>query len=62
MPSQTIPQLMEQVDRIERQVELISQKLGLRYESGRGGALPEEVREMARTGNKQGAIARYRES
>ncbi|MBS1878875.1 MAG: hypothetical protein JST31_05135 [Actinobacteria bacterium] len=61
MPSQTMPELMEQVDRIERQVELISQKLGIPYESGRGGAVPEEALQLARSGDRQGAIAKYRE-
>ncbi|MBS1843474.1 MAG: hypothetical protein JST53_03560 [Actinobacteria bacterium] len=43
MPSQTMPRLMEQVDRIERQVALISAKLGIPFETGRGGPVPEEA-------------------
>jgi ribosomal protein L7/L12 len=61
MPSQTMPQLMEQVDRIERQVALISAKLAIPFETGRGGAVPEEVLGLARAGDRQGAITRYRE-
>lgn len=61
MPSQTMPQLMEQVDRIERQVALISAKLGMPFETGRGGALPAEALALAQAGDRQGAIAKYRE-
>ncbi len=61
MPSQSMPQLMEQVDRIERQVALISDKLGIPYEFGRGGAVPAEVLALAQAGDRQGAIAKYRE-
>lgn len=61
MPSQTMPQLMEQVDRIERQVALLSEKLGIPFDTGRGGAVSDEVLELARGGDKQAAIAKYRE-
>jgi hypothetical protein len=61
MPSQTMPELMDQVDRIDRQVALISEKLGIPYSTGRGGPVPEEALALARSGDKQGAIAKYRE-
>jgi ribosomal protein L7/L12 len=60
MPSQSIPELMEQVDRIERQVALISEHLGIPYSTGRGGPVPDEVLTLARSGDKQAAIAKYR--
>jgi hypothetical protein len=61
MTSQTMPQLMEQVDRIERQVVLISARLEMPFDIGRGGALPEEALALAQAGDRQGAIAKYRE-
>jgi ribosomal protein L7/L12 len=61
MPSQTRPELMEQVDRIERQVALISAHLQIPFETGRGGALPEEALALARAGDRQAAITKYRE-
>jgi ribosomal protein L7/L12 len=60
MPSQSMSQLIDQVDRIERQVALISEHLGIPYSTGRGGPVPEEVLALARSGDKQGAIAKYR--
>jgi hypothetical protein len=61
MTSQTINQLMDQVDRIERQVVLISAKLEIPFDIGRGGALPEEALALAQAGDRRGAIAKYRE-
>jgi ribosomal protein L7/L12 len=61
MPSQTIPELMAQVDRIERQVALISEKLGLPYDYPGNAAMPPEVAQLAEAGDKRGAIAKYRE-
>jgi hypothetical protein len=61
MPSQSMPQLMEQVDRIERQVALISAKLGIPFETGRGGGIPDDALALAQAGDRQGAIAKYRE-
>jgi ribosomal protein L7/L12 len=61
MPSQTMPQLMSQVDRIERQVALISEKLGLPYEYSGNAAMPAEVTELAQSGDTKGAVAKYRE-
>ncbi len=61
MPSQTIPELIAQVDRIERQVALISAKLGLPYDYPGNAAMPPEVVELAQSGKKLAAIAKYRE-
>jgi ribosomal protein L7/L12 len=61
MPSQTIPELMSQVDRIERQVALISAKLGLPYDYPPATAMPAAVVELAQNGNKMAALAKYRE-
>jgi ribosomal protein L7/L12 len=61
MPSQTIPELMSQVDRIERQVALISAKLGLPYDYPGNATMPAEVVELVQSGNKMAAMAKYRE-
>jgi ribosomal protein L7/L12 len=61
MPSQTIPELIAQVDRIERQVALISEKLGLPYDYPGNAAMPPEVVQLAQAGDKRGALAKYRE-
>jgi hypothetical protein len=61
MPSQTIPELIAQVDRIERQVALISEKLGLPYDYPGNAAMPPEVEQLAQSGDKRGALAKYRE-
>jgi ribosomal protein L7/L12 len=61
MPSQTIPELISQVDRIERQVALISEKLGLIYDYPGNAAMPPEVAQIAQSGDKLAAIAKYRE-
>ena len=61
MPSQTMPELMSQVDRIERQVALISEKLGLTYDYPGNAAMPPEVAQLAQSGDKRGAMAKYRE-
>lgn len=52
---------MSQVDRIERQVALISEKLGIPYDYPGNAALPDEVVALASSGDKQGAIRKYRE-
>jgi ribosomal protein L7/L12 len=61
MPSQTMPELMSQVDRIERQVALISEKLGLPYDYPGNAAMPPEVMQLAQSGDKRAAMAKYRE-
>jgi ribosomal protein L7/L12 len=61
MPSQTLPQLMEQVDRLERQVLVLSEKLGLPFESPLTAAMPEEVVDLIQAGDKLAALKRYRE-
>jgi ribosomal protein L7/L12 len=71
VPSQTLPELIEQVDRIERQVRAISEHLGIPYESpltyasdehGSGTSVPPEVEQLAREGKKIEAIKLMRES
>lgn len=61
MPSQTMPELLSQVDRIERQVALISEKLGIPYDYPGNAAMPPEVAALAAAGDKRGALAKYRE-
>lgn len=61
MPSQSLPDLMSQVDRIERQVALISEKLGIPYEYPGNAAMPEEVVALVNSGDRQGAIMKFRE-
>jgi ribosomal protein L7/L12 len=60
MPSQSLPQLIQQVDRLEAQVALLSEKLGLPFGDPKP-AVPDEVVELAQSGNTFGAIKRYRE-
>jgi ribosomal protein L7/L12 len=61
MPSQTLPELMEQVDRIERQVLAISEHLGLPFDSPLRAQVPDEVASLVAEGNKLAAVRRYRE-
>jgi len=61
MPNQTMPQLMSQVDRIERQVALISEKLGIPYDYPGNAAMPPEVVELAQRGDRKAAVTKYRE-
>ena len=61
MPSQTMPELMAQVDRIERQVALISEHLGIPYDYPANAETPPEVIELAQRGDQKGAVAKYRE-
>jgi ribosomal protein L7/L12 len=61
MPSQTMPQLMSQVDRLERQVALLSEKLGIPFEYSGNAAMPAEVEELVARGDTKGAVAKYRE-
>jgi ribosomal protein L7/L12 len=61
MPSQTMPELMAQVDRIERQVALVSEHLGIPYDYPGNAATPPEVIELAQRGDQKGAVAKYRQ-
>jgi ribosomal protein L7/L12 len=61
MPSQSLPELMAQVDRIERQVAKISANLGIPYDYPGNTETPPEVMELAQRGDKKGAIVKYRE-
>jgi len=61
MPSQTMPELMAQVDRIERQVAKISANLGIPYDYPGNAETPPEVIELAQRGDKKAAMVKYRE-
>jgi hypothetical protein len=54
MPSQTMPELMAQVDRVERQVALISEHLGMPYDYPGNAETPPEVIELAQRGDQKG--------
>ena len=55
-----IDQFFERFRRIEEQLALISEKLGVPYEQP-GAGVPAEVVEMVHAGDRMGAIRRYRE-
>ena len=61
MPSQSLPDLIAQVDRIERQVALISRNLGIPYDYPVTTETPPEVIELVQSGNRVAAVKRYRE-
>ena len=50
------------IRRLEAQVALLSEKLGVPFEEiGAGGGIPQEVVDLAQSGNKIQAIKLYRE-
>ena len=50
------------IRRLEAQVALLSEKLGVPFEEiGAGSGIPQEVVDLAQSGNKIQAIKRYRE-
>jgi ribosomal protein L7/L12 len=61
MPSQSLPDLMAQVDRIERQVARISANLGIPYDYPGNSEIPAEVIELAQRGDKKAAVKMHRE-
>jgi ribosomal protein L7/L12 len=61
MPSETLPELIAQVDRIERQVALISAQLGISYDYPLTTKAPAEVIELVQQGDRIMAVKRYRE-
>jgi ribosomal protein L7/L12 len=56
-----MPELMAQVDRIERQVAKISANLGIPYDYPGNAETPPEVIELAQRGDKKGAVMKFRE-
>lgn len=55
-----IDQFFERFRRIEAQLALISEKVGVPYELPSAG-VPPEVVELAQSGDRLGAVKRYRE-
>jgi hypothetical protein len=55
-----IEQLRVKIDRLEKQVALLSAKAGVPMDDPTAG-LPPEVVELARSGDRIGAITKYRE-
>jgi ribosomal protein L7/L12 len=55
-----IQEFFERFQRIEAQLGLVSEKLGIPFELPSDG-LPAEVVELARSGDRLGAVKRYRE-
>ena len=55
-----IQEFFERFQRIEAQLGLVSEKLGIAFELPSDG-LPAEVVELARSGDRLGAVKRYRE-
>lgn len=56
----TDAQIIERLLRIEQQVRLISERLGLEYDDGSAGVSP-EVAELARAGDRMGAAKLHAE-
>ena len=55
-----IQQFLERFQRIEAQLALLSEKLGVSYELPSDG-MPAEVVQLAHAGDRLGAVKRYRE-
>lgn len=55
-----IQEFFKRFERVEAQLALLSEKLGVPYETP-GAAVPPEVVELARSGDRLGAVKRYRE-
>jgi hypothetical protein len=55
-----VEQFLERFRRIEAQLALLSDKLGIPFEDPTAG-VPSEVVELARAGDRVGAARRYRE-
>lgn len=58
--SSYVDQIFKRLERIERQLALVSQNLGLPFEDP-AAAAPPEVLELVRAGDRMGAIRKYRE-
>lgn len=55
-----VDRLFRRLDRIEKQLRLVSEKVGLPMEDP-GLGLPSEVVELVRAGDRLGAVKKYRE-
>jgi ribosomal protein L7/L12 len=55
-----VDEMFSRFQRIEKQLTLISEKLGLSYEDGSAN-VPAEVVDLARAGKRMDAVKRYRE-
>jgi ribosomal protein L7/L12 len=55
-----VDEMFSRFQRIEKQLTLISEKLGLPYEDGSAN-VPAEVVDLARAGKRMDAVKRYRE-
>jgi hypothetical protein len=58
--SSYVDQIFKRLERIEAQLALVSQNLGLPFEDHAASA-PPEVLELVRAGDRMGAIRKYRE-
>jgi hypothetical protein len=58
--SSYVDQIFKRLERIEAQLALVSQNLGLPFEDPAASA-PPEVLELVRAGDRMGAIRKYRE-
>jgi hypothetical protein len=58
--SSYVDQIFKRVQRIEAQLALVSEKVGLPFEDPAASA-PPEVLELVRAGDRIGAIRKYRE-
>jgi hypothetical protein len=58
--SSYVDQIFKRVQRLEQQLALVSEKVGLSFEDPSASAPPEVV-ELVRAGDRIGAIRKYRE-